>query len=164
MLLIGKVLRPQGVKGELKIAHYFDSPDDFVGVSSLYAGDKSYGVEHVRVSDGWVYLKLTGISDRNAAETLRGANLTIPRENAPAPQDGRYYVADLKGLKVVDGDKVFGVLKDVIQNGAADVYAISGERDFMFPALKSVIKGIDLSAKTVAVDTKELEKVAVYED
>lgn len=164
MLLIGKVLRPQGIKGEVKIAHYFDAPDDFVGVSSLYAGDKSYRVERVRVSDGWVYLKLSGINDRNAAETLRGASLTIPRESAPAPQDGRYYVADLKGLKVVDGDKVFGVLKYVIQNGSADVYAVAGDRNFMFPALKSVIKNIDLSRKTVAVDTKELEKVAVYED
>lgn len=164
MLLIGKVLRPQGIKGELKIAHYFDAPDDFVGVSSLYAEGKSYAVERVRVSDGCVYLKLSGVNDRNAAEALRGASLTIPRENAPEPGDGRYYVADLKGLKVVDGDKVFGVLKDVIQNGAADVYSVSGEKSFMFPALKSVIKKIDLSTKTVAVDTKELEKVAVYED
>ncbi len=164
MLLIGKVLRPQGIKGEIKIAHYFDAPDDFVGVSSLYADGKNYGVERVRVSDGCVFLKLSGINDRNAAETLRGASLTVSRENAPKPRDGRYYVADLKGLKVVDGERVFGVLKDVIQNGAADVYAVKGEKNFMFPALKSVIKKIDLSTKTVAVDTEELEKVAVYED
>lgn len=164
MLLIGRVLKPQGIKGELKIAHYFDAPDDFVGISSLYAAGKEFRLERVRITDEAVFIKLAGIDDRNAAETLRGAKLRIPRDAAPKPRDGRYYIADLIGLEVVSDGVELGRIKDVVQNGAADVYVVNGDRNFMFPALKSVIKKIDLSTKSVAVDTEELEKVAVYED
>lgn len=164
MLSIGKVLKPQGIKGELKIAHYLDAPDDFVGISSLYAAGKEFKLERVRITDEAVYIKLYGIDDRNAAETLRGAKLGIPRDAAPEPAEGRYYIADLIGLDVVANDGKLGKIKSVVQNGAADVYVVEGNKNFMFPALKSVIKKVDLSTKSVAIDTEELEKVAVYED
>ena len=116
----------------------------------------------MRVGDGAVYLGLRGVPDRNAAELLRGKLLTLPREDAPVLEEGRYYIADLLGAVVSDeaGEEI-GILSDVRQ-AATDIYTVkSGEKEIMFPAVKGVIVKIDVEGKRITVDKKRFGEVAV---
>jgi 16S rRNA processing protein RimM len=102
---------------------------------------------------------------RNDAEALSGVFLYLGKEELPETGEGEYYIFDLIGLEVTDTTgKKLGVIKEVFQHGAADVYAVKGEKNFMFPALKRVIRNIDLNTRVMLVDGGALEEVAVYDD
>ena len=117
----------------------------------------------VRANAPFVYMKLFGVDTRNDAEALRNARLQVDRGDIRLPE-GTYYVSDLIGLHVSDeSGNVLGVLKDVFQYGAADVYAVSGEKPFSFPALKDVIVQVDISGGKMILCAKRLGEVAVYE-
>ena len=99
----------------------------------------------VRTGGGAVFLGLRGVADRNAAELLRGKEVVIPRSEAPEPEEGRYYVADLLGCDIVtEGGKVLGKLKDVRQ-ASTDVYTLfDGSRDILFPVADGVVVAVDV--------------------
>mgnify|MGYP001625340291 CR=1 FL=1 len=101
-------------------------------------------------------------ADRNAAELLRGKEIVIPRNEAPEPEEGRYYVADLLGCDIVtEGGKILGKLKDVRQ-AATDVYTLfDGARDILFPVADGVVLAVDIEAGTITVDEKRFYEVAV---
>ncbi len=164
-LRIGEVLKPQGIKGEIKVRSFFDVPEDFSGLSSLSIDGVRYDIDGVRIREGFVYLRLRGVASIETAELLRGKILEIERESAPKLPDGRFYIEDILGLDVVDEDGArLGVLNDVNQYGSADIYSVKGEKNFMFPALNSVIIKIDLDIGKIVLDSMELCKVAVYEN
>lgn len=169
MIEIAKVLKPQGIKGEVKVQLFSDNFDDFSGRGFAYLKQggsfKRITFEDVRTEPPFVYLHFEGIDTRDGAESLQGAFLYIDKEELPGTEEGEYYVFDLIGLTVTDREgKRLGVIKDVLQHGAADVYAVEGEKNFMFPALKRVIQSIDLNAGVMAVDESALSEVAVYDD
>ena len=84
-LIVGTILKPQGIRGELKVKPYTDSPEDFKEFKNLYLDGEKRRVLSVRVGDGMVFLGLPGVPDRNAAELLRGKNLELDRDEAPEP-------------------------------------------------------------------------------
>ena len=140
----------------------FRSAEDFCAFKRVFLDGAEYKILSVRVGDGAVYLGLRGVPDRNAAELLRGKLLTLPREDAPALEEGRYYIADLLGAVVSDeaGEEI-GILSDVRQ-AATDIYTVkSGEKEIMFPAVKGVIVKIDVEGKRITVDKKRFGEVAV---
>ncbi len=160
-LKIGQVLKPQGIRGEVKIKSYFDDATDYKKIANIYARGKAYAVSSCRVLGDFVYLKLVGVDSIEMAETLRNAYVEIDRQDAPILDEGRYYIDDLIGKEVEVDGKVVGVLNEIMQYGAADIYCVKGERDFSFPALKVVIKSI---SDSIVLDATELKKVAIYED
>ena len=81
-LIVGTILKPQGIRGELKVKPYTDSPEDFKEFKNLYLDGEKRRVLSVRVGDGMVFLGLSGVPDRNAAELLRGKNLELDRDEA----------------------------------------------------------------------------------
>lgn len=167
MLSVAKIVKPQGIKGELKLDCELDSPEMLRGFEEVFIGGEIYDVESFRISGGDAYVKLKQVSDRNFAEKLRGKSIEVPREKAPVLPEGRFYIADLIGSAVVsDLGENFGKLKNVLQYGSADVYVISDGRgkEISFPALKKVLNKVDTDAKIITVDAEEFEKVAVYED
>ncbi len=163
MLLIGNALKPQGIRGEIKILPLLDEPADFCKIKKIIIKDTTYQVEKTRLGGEFIYVKLLGVNDRNVAETLRG-DVYVDDANRPKISKDRYYIADLLGAKIVcDGEKL-GVLREILQNGSADVYCVKGKKDFMFPFIDGVIIDVDLDAKEIYLDKENLEKVAVYED
>ena len=86
-LTVGLVLKPQGIRGELKVKPYTDSAEDFRAFSRVFLEEREYKVLSVRTGGGAVYLGLKGVADRNAAELLRGQEITIPRDEAPEPEE-----------------------------------------------------------------------------
>ena len=161
-LVIGKIVKPQGIRGEVKVKPYTDSGEQFKALKRVFIGGEEYKILSVRVAPDAVFLGLRGVPDRNAAELLRDKELTIPREEAPEPEEGCYYIADLLGSEIVTEEgEVLGVLKDIRQ-AATDVYTlVSGEKEIMFPAAKGVILLIDVELKKIVVDKKRYLEVAV---
>lgn len=94
----------------------------------------------MRFDGGFVYLKVAGIEDRTAAESLKDAFIEIDRINAVELDEGSYFISDIVGCKVFtdDGTEI-GKVTDVSQYGAADVYTVSdGRRTVRFPFLKNL--------------------------
>ena len=162
MLTIGTILKPQGIRGELKVKPYTDYAEDFKGLKRIFLDGEEMKVLSVRIGAGAVFLGLKGVPDRNAAELLRGKDIVIPREDAPDPGEGRYYIADLLGSEFfTETGERLGVLKDIRQ-AATDIYTLDmNGKEVMFPAVKGVITSLDLENKKITVDKKRFDEVAV---
>ena len=161
-LIVGEVLKPQGIRGEIKVKPFTDSPDDFKKIKAVFLGGEEYKILSVRTDSSAVYLGLRGVADRNAAELLRGKQVVIPREDAPALPEGRYYIADLLGSEVVTEEgTLLGTLTD-IRNAATDIYTITqGEKEILFPAVEDLIVSIDTENMKITVNGKRFNEVAV---
>ena len=161
-LTVGVVLKPQGIRGELKVKPYTDTAEDFAAFRRVFLDGEEYKVLSVRTGGGAVFLGLRGVADRNAAELLRGKEVVIPRSEAPEPEEGRYYVADLLGCDIVtEGGKVLGKLKDVRQ-ASTDVYTLfDGSRDILFPVADGVVVAVDVENGMITVNEKRFYEVAV---
>ena len=161
-MTIGTVLKPQGIRGEIKVKPYTDYAEDFRGLKRIYLDGEEMKVLSVRIGAGAVFMGLKGVPDRNAAELLRGKDVLIPREDAPDPGEGRYYIADLLGSEVFgDTGEVLGVLKDIRQ-AATDIYTIEKDgKETLFPAVKGVITELDIENKKITVNKKRFDEVAV---
>ncbi len=163
-LTIGEVLKPQGIRGELKVKTFTDTPDVVKKFGTVYIDDVPYKILSFRVGvDGAAYIGLRGVPDRNAAELLRGKRLEGEREDAPPLEEGRYYIVDIIGLTCVseEGEEL-GVVTNVV-NLSADVYTIEkAGKNILFPAVKGVIVKVDLDAKKLIVKKSVFDEIAVY--
>lgn len=166
-LLIGQVLRPQGIKGQVKVRPDTDDPERFLDLNSVFlkAGDafQEVPVEEVSIRPDGVYLRLNGAPDRDAAERQRGLMLYIDRAHAVALEENENFICDLIGCRVVDlqGNEL-GSIRDVLQPGGNDVYVIKTPRgEMLLPALRHVIPTVDVKNGLVTVDEKRLPEVAV---
>ncbi len=163
-LTIGEVLKPQGIRGELKVKTFTDTPDIVKKFGTVYIDDTPYKILSFRVGvDGAAYIGLRGVPDRNAAELLRGKKLEGEREDAPPLEEGRYYIVDIIGLTCVteEGEEL-GVVKNVV-NLSADVYTIEkAGKSILFPAVKGVIAKVDLAGKKLVVKKSVFDEIAVY--
>ena len=163
-LVIGEVLKPQGIRGELKIKTFTDTPEVVKGFGTVYIDEKPYKILSFRVGpDGAAYVGLRGIPDRNAAELFRGKKIEGKREDAPALEEGQYYIVDILGLSCeTEEGEVLGKVTDV-SNLATDVYTIEkAGKSILFPAVKGVVKKVDLTNKKLIVDKKIFDEIAVY--
>ncbi len=163
-LVIGEVLKPQGIRGELKIKTFTDFPEDVKEFGTVYVDDKPYKILSFRVGlDGAAYIGLRGVPDRNAAELFRGKKLEGEREDAPPLEEGRYYIVDILGLSCeTENGEFLGIVKD-IRNLASDIYTLEKDgKNILFPVVKNVIKTIDTENKKVIVDKSVFDEIAVY--
>ena len=162
-LIIGEVLKPQGIRGELKIKTFTDYPEDVKAFKTVYIDDTPYKILSFRVGvDGAAYVGLRGIPDRNAAELFRGKKLEGEREDAPQLEEGQYYIVDIIGLDCETEEGEFlGKVKDVT-NLSSDVYNLEKDgKNILFPAVKGVVVKVDLDAKKLIVDKAKFDEIAV---
>lgn len=151
---IGRIVGVFGIRGEVKLEPYADSPTRYNALNKVTArfpdgSRRSLMVAGVRKHMTHILLRFEGIPDPSQAETLRGATLVVPLSERPALPAGQYYVSDLIGLTVVTtaGDEI-GPITDVLQTPANDVYVT--ERG-MIPAVKEYIKEVDVQQRRVVV-------------
>lgn len=163
-LVIGEVLKPQGIRGELKVKTFTDAPEDVKAFGTVYIEDKPYKILSFRVgNDGAAYMGLRGIPDRNAAELFRGKKLEGDRDDAPELEEGQYYIVDIIGLSCeTEEGEILGVVKDV-KNLSSDIYTIEkAGKQILFPAVKGVVKKVDLENQKLIVDKKIFDEIAVF--
>lgn len=160
---IGKILRPRGVKGVAKIEPYTEDATRFSHLLAVKIGGKEYAVESVSVEGGFVYAKFSGVDTPEDVEALRGKSVSVRRADLPAPPKDRYYIVDLLGADVIVGGDVLGELVDVLQYGSADVYVVRlADGTVSFPALKEVVRSIDVEKGQILLDDRMFERTAVY--
>ena len=163
-LIIGEVLKPQGIRGELKVKTFTDYPEDVKKFGTVYIEDKPYKILSFRVGpDGAAYLGLRGIPDRNAAELFRGKKLEGDREDAPPLEEGRHYIVDILGLSCETEEGEFlGVVKQIV-NLSSDVYTLEKDgKNILFPSVNNVIVKVDIEGGKIVVDKAKFDEIAVY--
>ncbi|MBQ3079160.1 MAG: 16S rRNA processing protein RimM [Clostridia bacterium] len=169
-LVIGEILKPQGVRGEVKVRPITCDIGRFEDIESVYfkKGEayEEKGVAFVRGDLDAVYLKFDGVDDRNQAEEIRGELLYVDREHAVELDEDENFIVDLIGLKGVDDEgNEYGTLKDVMQPGGNDVYVFrDGRREMLLPALKSVVLEVDLENKVMLLCASRLREVALIDE
>lgn len=170
-ILLGRIIGPHGLKGEVKIKSFTTDPLDIASYGPVATGDgRLFRFTNVRLAGDIVIAGIKGIADRNLAETLKGLDLKIDRDEMPETDDGEFYEADLVGLAVFDegGDKVGEALG--FQNfGAGDLLEIkrtTGRTAFV-PFADSMVPEVDvekgrivLSETGLAVLTADDQAVA----
>ena len=168
-LLLGTVVRPQGVRGEVKLRHETDDPERFAALQTVYlrAGEtyRPLRVLAARAVGAEAYLTLEGVIDREAAEALRGQEVYVDRAHARPLAPGETFIADLLGAQATDTQgRPVGVLRDVLQNGGVDVLVFDTPRGtLMAPFLKRLVLALDTEAGRMTLDAQALREVGLYE-
>lgn len=166
-LMIGTVLKPQGIRGELKIRSYAAKVELFHQWNTLYMKkDEQYlpvAVAVKRIRDGYVYASLDGSSTADEAERFRGADLYVHRDHASPPGKHANLIADLIGCRAVDeSGHELGTLTEVLQYGSVDTWVFKTDSGLlMSPALKAVFPEVLPAEKLIRVVAEKLEEVAV---
>ena len=169
-LVIGEITKPQGVRGEVKLRPITCDPERFEGLELAYLKrGEDYIPLRLKVSrraQDAVFLCVEGVADRDAAEKLRGELLYIDRAHAVELDEDTNFLCDLIGLRGVDDEgNEWGTLRDVLQPGGNDVYIFDGPRgETLVPALKSVVKKVDLEAGEMVLVAARLKEVAVFDE
>jgi len=121
-ILIGKIVAPQGIRGEFRVQSFAENPEDFRKLHIICNKCESDNFHFVRtVKSDVIIAKIDGFDDRNAVETLRGTELFVARDDLPKLKDGEYYQTDLIGFDVVRDGKKIGVVDGFQNFGAGDI-------------------------------------------
>lgn len=158
LLQVGVITTTHGVRGEVKVFPTTDDPARFKKLKNviLDTGREKIDLEvaGVKFFKNMVILKFKGIDDINDVEKYRKKSLYVTRENAVKLKKNEYFIADLIGLKVEsDEGEDLGILSDVLQTGANDVYVLSkeGEDDILLPAIRECVKEVNIENGTILV-------------
>lgn len=154
-LEIGRVLRPWGVRGEVKIAVLTSHTEEVKRARRVYLGEEArpFDVQRVRSQRGTMLLKLAGCDSPEQADMLRGLPVSIALRDASPLRPSQYYHHQIIGLRVVtpDGDNL-GQIVEILETGANDVYVARGPRgEILLPARAEVVKHVDLEAGQMVV-------------
>lgn len=151
----GKIINKRGLKGELKVDSYCDTPEDFAQIKAFYLdenGENKFDVITSKPYNGFVYVLLSGVNTPELADKMRGKILYADRDDINI-EEGCYFLDDLIGLTVydVDTNKVYGTVTEIANHGASDIYTVSnGNAEFYLPGVDEFIIDVDFE-KGIAV-------------
>ncbi|MBQ7548500.1 MAG: 16S rRNA processing protein RimM [Clostridia bacterium] len=157
-LELGEIVGTHGVRGELRLNPWTDSPEFVKQFKTLYLdgmGERAVRVVSARPHGNVVILKLNGVDTVDDASRLRGRTVYMKRADAKIPE-GSYFIAELTGCEVRDADspeKIYGTLTDVSATGANDVWHITdaGGREYLIPAIPDVVVNTDVASGTILI-------------
>ena len=148
-ILVGKIVAPQGIRGEVRIQTFTENTSDFKKLA-VFGNNVSVGaLKFVRAipNTNVAIAKIEGVLDRNTAETLRGTELFVNREDLPATNNGEYYQADLIGMQVVQDNNVLGRVECFHNFGAGDIMELDNGEMVSFLGAK-----VDFDNKKIIKD------------
>ena len=159
-ILLGVVIGAQGLKGEVKVKTFTESPDKLGAYGALHAKDgRTFVVRTARAAKADIaVVRFDGVADRTAAEKLKGLELFVARDALPPPDDEEFYHADLIGLAAHDAEgRVLGTVSAIHDFGAGDVIAIarSDGSEMILPFTQGVVPAVDIEAGFVVVAVPE---------
>jgi 16S rRNA processing protein RimM len=154
LLDLGRVAGSYGVRGWLKVVPGRGGDEGLIATAEWWIGGKPYRVEEAKVHGATVVAKLEGLENREQALALKGARVAVRRDALPEPEDGRFYLADLVGLEVVNAQgEALGTVTKMLSNGAQDVMELgAGAKTRLLPWVPAVVKEVDLSARKIVVE------------
>lgn len=158
LLEVGKIINTHGLKGEVKVMTWTDTPDVFEDLSTVYINKKNeytpLTVGAIKYQKNNLIVKFKELSDINEAEALKNHVLYAERSELGELEEGVYYIADLIGITVKkENGEVLGTIKEVLQTGANDIYVVKREnkKDLLIPVLPSVVLSVDIAEKAAVV-------------
>jgi 16S rRNA processing protein RimM len=152
----GRITGTHGIRGELRVQPWCDSPEDLTIHKTLYLsqkGDSPLTVISARPHKQMVILKVKGIDTVEAAEGLRDKIIYLNRDDLNL-NEGQYLIADLLGCKVFHSEtkEQLGVLTDVSKTGANDVWHVEKEgKEYLVPAIPPVIDSVDVEQEEIVI-------------
>lgn len=162
VITIGQIINTHGLKGEIKVLPLTDDIKRFKKLKTVLLKNEEIKVVWCKIQSDKVILKLEGIETIEQAEKLKSEYLKVKREDAVKLPEGRYFVVDIVGCRVVDTNgKDVGVVKEVIFTGSNDVYWVEGEKEVMVPVIDSVVENIDIVNSKITIQPVEVWN---YED
>jgi 16S rRNA processing protein RimM len=164
LVTIGRVVKPQGRKGELLVHPLSDHPGRFPALRRAYVagpggGSRAISVTHCWPHKGRFVLKLSGVDSISEAEAFRGLDIRIPEDELPELPEGAYYHHQLLGLRVEEhAGRPVGVVAQVLETGAdAPVLMVRGERgEILIPMAQDFVRRVDLEQGRMLVTVPEL--------
>ena len=156
-LEVGKIVNTHGLKGEVKIVTWTDTPDVFEDIEYVYAKKKHEEIKlttkNIKYQKNNIIVKFAEINSIDEAETFKNSVLSCDREQLGELPEGVYYIADLIGCTVFENEKELGKISDVFNTGANDIYAVSRpqQKDLLIPVLEETIKKVDIENKRIDV-------------
>ena len=148
----GEIVNTHGVRGEIKMLPWLDSPEDMCGFTRCRIGGKDYAITACRVQNTCDLLKLEGVDTMEAAQALRGKTVTLYREDM---DEDVIFAGDLIGMEVFSQAERIGELTQVLDYPGNQVYVVKGEREYMVPAVKEFILSTDLESNRMEVKLLE---------
>ena len=162
LLQVGVISSTHGVRGEVKVFPTTDDVKRFKKLKEVILDtgreERTLEIEGVKFFKNMVILKFKGIDNINDIEKYKGRSLYVDRKNAIKLRKDEYFVADMIGLQVFTEDgALFGILKDVLETGANDVYIIDTEKhgEVLIPAIKQCILDVDVENQKTVIDLME---------
>lgn len=151
----GKIVNTHGIRGEVKIMPYCDSPELLCEFDRLFMGKslKEIYIERSRVQKNMIICKIEGVDTPEEAEKLRNKMLYMHRDDLELDED-TYFIQDLIGMTVknADTDEIYGIIDDVFQTGANDVYSIkNGDKSYLIPAIADVVINTDIDSGIMTI-------------
>lgn len=164
-MLLGRILRPHGVRGELRIDVLTAYPERIMPEDRVFIGpDPSdpaaaveYQIDGVRRHQQYLLLQLEGVHARDEADLLRDQYVMVPLDDAVPLEEDEFYLFQIIGLPVyTEHDEHLGEIVDVIETGANDVYVVRGPRgEILLPAIEECILDVDIEGKRVTAHLME---------
>lgn len=156
-LQVGVISSTHGIRGEVKVFPTTDDPARFkkLKIVLLDTGKEltELEVQSVKFFKQFVILKFRGIDNINDIEIYKGKSLLVPREDAVELEENEYYIADLIGMEVFTEDGRFGVVKDVMETGANEVYIVDSDDhgEVLIPAIRQCVLDVNVEEKKMLV-------------
>ena len=144
----GEIVTTHGVKGEVKVLPWLDSPEDLCDFERCRISGKEYTIESCRVQKTCNLVKLSSVDTMEEAQSMRGKVIELYREDI---SDEVIFADELKGVEVYCKGERIGVIKDVLDYPGNSVYVVKGEYEYMIPAVKQFILNTDMDANRMEV-------------
>lgn len=161
MIQIGKIVKAQGIKGEVKIIPV-DKVERYLNLKSVFIDKEEKVISNMVARQGALFIKFENINDRNTSELLRGKDVFAKEKDLKALKENEFYFKDLIGVEIYDekGEKI-GELTDIEQYGAADVVSIR-ERNVIFsvPFIEDIF--IKIESRKITVNREEYDSIKIF--
>lgn len=157
LVCVGRIAGGHGIKGWVRITSYTETPGNIgaYGPVSDETGERMFELEVMRMAKAHVLARIPGIEDRNAADSLRGVRLFVPRDRLPAPDDDEFYYDDLVGTRAetTDGEPLGKVLS-VQEFGSGPMLEIGKKRGrtLLVPFTRDMVPVVDLPAGRLVIE------------
>lgn len=148
----GEIVTTHGVRGEMKVLTWLDSPEDLCDFDRCRINGQEYVIEQCRVQKTCNLLKVTGIETMEDAQAMRGAVVELYREDI---DDEVIFAAELMGMEVFCGEDCIGKIVDVLDYPGNQVYVVKGKYEYMIPAVKAFVLSTDMEANRMQVNLIE---------
>lgn len=162
LVIVGKVVGAHGIKGVIKVLSMTDFPERLRERRRLVFYDHADNVvfegelESLSMEGAILLVKVKGCDTRDMAERLIGSFIKVKEEELPPLGEGEFYFHQIIGLKVYTQDgRYLGKVVDILKTGANDVFCVKGKREYMIPALKSLVKEVDLKREIMIIEPME---------